>query len=72
MSAAAFRASSMAQEPMLACMQANESGASPKVLGLGSLGLDYLATVSHFPEPDEKMRTEELEVSRCSHVSQLG
>jgi hypothetical protein len=44
------------------CMQGNESGLPPKVVGLGSLGLDYLATVSHFPEPDEKMRTEELQV----------
>jgi hypothetical protein len=45
-------------------MQINENKSSPKVIGLGSLGLDYLATVSHFPEPDEKTRTEELQVSK--------
>ena len=31
-------------------------------MGLGSLGMDYLATVPHFPQPDEKMRTMQLEV----------
>lgn len=39
----------------------SDGDAAPKVVGLGSLGLDYLAAVSHFPDPDEKMRTEELQ-----------
>lgn len=34
----------------------------PKVVGLGSLGTDYLAQVSKFPQPDEKLRTEDLKV----------
>lgn len=34
----------------------------PKVVGLGSVGLDYLAQVARFPKPDEKLRTEKMEV----------
>ena len=34
-----------------------------KVVGMGSCGLDYLAQVSAFPQPDEKLRTEHLEVT---------
>lgn len=34
----------------------------PKVVGLGSVGLDYLAQVTQFPKPDEKLRTEKMEV----------
>lgn len=34
----------------------------PKVVGLGSVGLDYLAQVARFPKPDEKTRTEKMEV----------
>lgn len=34
----------------------------PKVVGLGSVGLDYLAQVAKFPKPDEKLRTEKMEV----------
>lgn len=34
----------------------------PKVVGLGSVGLDYLAQVAKFPQPDEKLRTEKMEV----------
>ena len=33
-----------------------------KVVGLGSAGLDYLAQVAAFPKPDEKLRTEQMEV----------
>lgn len=38
-----------------------------KVVGLGGCGLDYVAHISAFPEPDAKLRTEKLEVSdgRC-------
>ena len=34
----------------------------PKVVGMGSCGLDYLAAVAAFPKPDEKLRTTALEV----------
>lgn len=34
-----------------------------KVVGMGSCGLDYLAQVAAFPQPDEKLRTEHLEVT---------
>ena len=33
-----------------------------KVVGLGSVGLDYLAQVVNFPKPDEKIRTTRMEV----------
>ena len=33
-----------------------------KVVGMGSCGLDYLAQVAAFPEPDDKLRTTALEV----------
>ncbi len=40
-----------------------QAGSAPaKVVGLGSCGLDYLAQVAAFPQPDEKLRTERLEV----------
>ncbi len=34
----------------------------PKIVGLGSVGLDYLAQVAAFPKPDEKLRTKQMEV----------
>ena len=34
-----------------------------KVVGLGSVGLDYLAQVVEFPKPDEKIRTSRMEVN---------
>lgn len=37
--------------------------AGQKVVGVGSCGLDYLAVVARYPEPDTKLRTENLEVS---------
>lgn len=40
----------------------NVSQARPKVVGMGSCGLDYLAQVAAFPQPDDKLRTERLEV----------
>jgi len=33
-----------------------------KVVGMGSAGVDYLAQVASYPMPDEKLRTERLEV----------
>ncbi len=36
--------------------------AGQKVVGVGSCGLDYLAVVARYPEPDTKLRTETLEV----------
>jgi sugar/nucleoside kinase (ribokinase family) len=32
-----------------------------RVLGVGLAIIDYIATVDHFPEPDEKMRSQVLE-----------
>ncbi|GIM06443.1 hypothetical protein Vretimale_10760 [Volvox reticuliferus] len=32
-----------------------------KVVGMGSCGVDYLASVAAYPRPDEKLRTEKLE-----------
>ena len=32
------------------------------MIGLGSCGLDYLALVASFPKPDDKLRTEKMEV----------
>jgi hypothetical protein len=29
---------------------------------MGSAGIDYLAQVARYPQPDEKLRTERLEV----------
>lgn len=34
-----------------------------KVVGCGSCGVDYLASVAAFPHPDQKLRTDALEVS---------
>ncbi|KAF5842011.1 Ribokinase-like protein [Dunaliella salina] len=42
-----------------------EGGAVPqkiKVVGMGGCNLDYLASVAEFPKPDDKLRTEKLEV----------
>lgn len=33
-----------------------------KIVGMGSAGVDYLAQVAAYPHPDEKLRTETLEV----------
>lgn len=35
-----------------------------KVVGVGSCGVDYLASVASYPRPDEKLRTEQLEVRK--------
>lgn len=34
----------------------------PRVVGMGGVGVDYLAAVAAFPQPDDKLRTEALEV----------
>ena len=34
---------------------------SVTLVGMGSVGMDFLASVASFPKPDDKMRTEELE-----------
>ncbi|CAM9392356.1 unnamed protein product [Phaeothamnion confervicola] len=51
----------------------------PRVLGLGSAGVDFIALVDRYPEPDAKIRTESLEVvggGNCGNtltcVSRLG
>jgi hypothetical protein len=33
-----------------------------KIVGCGSCGVDYLASVAAFPQPDQKLRTDALEV----------
>jgi hypothetical protein len=38
-----------------------------KVVGCGSCGVDYLASVAAFPHPDQKLRTDALEVSTVEH-----
>ena len=34
---------------------------APRVVGVGSAGVDYLASVAAFPKPDEKLRTDAFE-----------
>jgi len=47
-----------------------QAGSAPaKVVGMGSCGLDYLAQVAAFPQPDEKLRTERLEVRHSLRLS---
>ena len=41
-----------------------------RVVGVGSCGLDYLAQVAAWPKPDDKLRTESLEVAPI-HVCYL-
>jgi hypothetical protein len=33
-----------------------------KIVGCGSSGVDYLASVAAFPQPDQKLRTDTLQV----------
>ena len=40
-------------------------------MGVGSCGLDYLAVVARYPEPDTKLRTETLEVSLSQKCAEL-
>lgn len=49
-------------DSMFASLWQTNGALGPKVVGLGSLGMDYLAQVAKFPKPDEKLRTESLEV----------
>ncbi|CAG9466024.1 unnamed protein product [Pedinophyceae sp. YPF-701] len=41
---------------------ANEGQDAIKVVGVGGCGVDYLASVACYPKPDEKLRTQALEV----------
>lgn len=41
-----------------------------KVVGCGSCGVDYLASIAAFPKPDQKLRTDALEVCRPEQVAQ--
>ena len=53
------------KEPLQSCCSAAErtyEAQKPKIVGLGSVGLDYLAQVAAFPKPDEKLRTKQMEV----------
>ena len=43
----------------LRCCAAN---GTPTVVGVGGVGIDYLASVATFPQADMKMRTEALEI----------
>ena len=40
----------------------NQMEAEVQVVGMGSAGMDYLAEVATFPRPDDKLRTENLEL----------
>ena len=49
---------------ILCCaLSSGEAQEKAKVVGLGGVGLDYLAQVAAFPKPDEKLRTEKMEVN---------
>lgn len=39
-----------------------------KVVGCGSCGVDYLASIAAFPHPDQKLRTDALEVTCLPRV----
>ena len=41
---------------------AGGDAASPVIVGVGSAGVDYLASIAAFPEPDAKLRTDSFEV----------
>ena len=41
---------------------AGGDAASPVIVGMGSAGVDYLASIAAFPEPDAKLRTDSFEV----------
>jgi len=43
-----------------------------KIVGMGSCGVDYLASIAAFPKPDEKLRTDALEVSHESATGGRG
>ena len=47
----------------LRCQALSNPQPKDKVVGLGGVGLDYLAQVAAFPKPDQKLRTEKMEVS---------
>jgi sugar/nucleoside kinase (ribokinase family) len=49
-------------ESCLGIYMQQSPASAPKVVGMGSAGLDYLAQVAEYPRPDEKLRTERLEL----------
>ncbi|GLC72810.1 hypothetical protein PLESTF_001295700 [Pleodorina starrii] len=58
-SAMPIRAAASASAGFQGCDQPLEQRI--KVVGMGSCGVDYLASVAAYPRPDEKLRTEKLE-----------
>ena len=44
------------------CVASAQESTVYKVAGMGGAGLDYLAVVSAYPKPDQKIRTESFEV----------
>lgn len=42
-----------------------------KVVGVGGCGVDYLASVAAYPRPDDKLRTEKLEVRSAVALAAL-
>lgn len=62
-----FRSPKVSVYPGLARAQSRScrchaSTGSNIVVGVGGVGIDYLASVATFPSPDQKTRTEELEI----------
>lgn len=41
------------------------------MVGVGSCGLDYLAQIATWPKPDDKLRTESLEVLLCQRLPEV-
>ena len=58
------RSSPAGRKQRVAVTRASAGGSSdaPKVVGVGSAGVDYLASIAEFPKPDAKLRTDALEV----------
>jgi sugar/nucleoside kinase (ribokinase family) len=48
--------------PAVAAATADAPAAGPVIVGMGSAGVDYLASVAAFPKPDAKLRTDSFEV----------
>ena len=50
--------------PLLTRASASNANTTDSItlVGMGSVGMDFLASVASFPKPDDKMRTEELQM----------
>jgi sugar/nucleoside kinase (ribokinase family) len=46
----------------VAAASAGGDASAPVIVGMGSAGVDYLASIAAFPEPDAKLRTDSFEV----------